>query len=396
LQVLTHLAGLAIETLPFRARAQTPTLVEIGGAGDGLPIWTAEPEPARDWREEPDRAGFEAEFEEEEPRPHGDVTAAISSAVEAPAADTGAAEPVSPWGEPAGLEAEEPGGAPAAAPKWYQLGQPEAAAQTPAAGSELRVDESIDSYWRVEDSAPAAVEESPAPAIQAVDAPAEPPPLPPTPAAPWYAPPPPMPPPLPPPVPGTSGALSTVAIPAPIVEDDATLLLQRPGAQEAPPPVPMPPPAPVADSPRYGDVDEPTHPGLAPARSQTSPIPLPPPRTWQPGETAEVAPPPDLEGPGWAFASKAAAQSLSDDAPLHEEARRLARLLVSEIKLYNEERVEEGRRNRDIYERLKEDIDRSRQMYEERVDSRVTRNTDYFYQELLRILAAGDAKALGI
>ena len=84
------------------------------------------------------------------------------------------------------------------------------------------------------------------------------------------------------------------------------------------------------------------------------------------------------------------------DEALHEEARRLARLLVSEIKLYNEERVEEGRRNRDIYERLKEDIDHSREMYEARVEPRIVRSTDYFYQELVRILAAGDARALGI
>ena len=69
---------------------------------------------------------------------------------------------------------------------------------------------------------------------------------------------------------------------------------------------------------------------------------------------------------------------------------------MSEIKLYNEEQVEDGRRNRDIYERLKEDIDRSRQMYEERVDERIRNTTDYFYQELVRILAGGDPKAMGI
>jgi hypothetical protein len=85
-----------------------------------------------------------------------------------------------------------------------------------------------------------------------------------------------------------------------------------------------------------------------------------------------------------------------DDETLHEEARRLARLLVSEIKLYNEEQVEEGRKKKDLYERLKEDIDRSRQIYEERVDPRVIQTSDYFYQELVRILAAGDARALGI
>ena len=111
--------------------------------------------------------------------------------------------------------------------------------------------------------------------------------------------------------------------------------------------------------------------------------------------TAEVRPPSGVQGPGWAFATTRVPVSPDDEA-LHEEARRLARLLVSEIKLYNEEQVEEGRRNRDIYERLKEDIDRSRQMYEERVEQRVLRSTDYFYQELVRILAAGDSKALGI
>jgi hypothetical protein len=109
----------------------------------------------------------------------------------------------------------------------------------------------------------------------------------------------------------------------------------------------------------------------------------------------EVRPPAGVQGPGWAFATTRLPAASGDEA-LHEEARRLARLLVSEIKLYNEEQVEAGRRNRDIYERLREDIDRSRQMYEERVEPRLLKSTDYFYQELVRILAAGDSKALGI
>ncbi len=113
------------------------------------------------------------------------------------------------------------------------------------------------------------------------------------------------------------------------------------------------------------------------------------------GVSSEVRPPSGIQGPGWAFATTRVPVSADDEA-LHEEARRLARLLVSEIKLYNEEQVDEGRRNRDVYERLKDDIDRSRQMYEERVEPRVLASTDYFYQELVRILAAGDPKALGI
>jgi len=69
--------------------------------------------------------------------------------------------------------------------------------------------------------------------------------------------------------------------------------------------------------------------------------------------------------------------------------------VVSEIKLYNEAKVNEGRRNKDIYERLKEDIERGRQMYTDRVAAPVRDATNYFYDELVRILAGGDAGALG-
>jgi len=86
----------------------------------------------------------------------------------------------------------------------------------------------------------------------------------------------------------------------------------------------------------------------------------------------------------------------SEDAKKHDEARRFARLLVSEIKLYNETKVEQGRRNKDLYERLKEDIDRSRQMYDERIGDDVRKVSNYFYDELVRILADGHAEALGL
>jgi hypothetical protein len=79
----------------------------------------------------------------------------------------------------------------------------------------------------------------------------------------------------------------------------------------------------------------------------------------------------------------------------HEEAKRFARLVVSEIKLYNESKVSEGRRQKDLYERLKEDIERGRQMYTDRVAAPVRDATNYFYDELVRILAGGDASALG-
>ena len=79
-----------------------------------------------------------------------------------------------------------------------------------------------------------------------------------------------------------------------------------------------------------------------------------------------------------------------------EEARRFARLLVSEIKLYNERAVLEGRDHGNLYERLRDDIDRSRQMYEERIPQDVRSGTNFFYEELVQILADGRPEALGL
>jgi hypothetical protein len=94
--------------------------------------------------------------------------------------------------------------------------------------------------------------------------------------------------------------------------------------------------------------------------------------------------------------SRGAAAPPTEDTKKHDEARRFARLLVSEIKLYNESKVEQGRKNNDLYERLKEDIDRSRQMYDERIADEVRKVSNYFYDELVRILADGRADALGL
>lgn len=80
---------------------------------------------------------------------------------------------------------------------------------------------------------------------------------------------------------------------------------------------------------------------------------------------------------------------------LHLEARKFARLLVSEIILYNEQKVIEGRKNHDLYQRLKDDIDRSRQAYEKRVAPSVAAKFDYLYDELVNTLAEGDPSKLG-
>ena len=124
------------------------------------------------------------------------------------------------------------------------------------------------------------------------------------------------------------------------------------------------------------------------------PPPAPPAHEREERASTQYIPPPNLSTRGGTPLS--GGRPGDDDSKRHDEARRFARLLVSEIKLYNEPKVDLGRKNKDLYERLKEDIDRSRQMYDERIADDVRKVSNYFYDELVRILADGDASALGL
>ncbi|MBA2340261.1 MAG: hypothetical protein H0V88_07685, partial [Pyrinomonadaceae bacterium] len=84
-----------------------------------------------------------------------------------------------------------------------------------------------------------------------------------------------------------------------------------------------------------------------------------------------------------------------EERRLHNDARRFARLLVSEIKLYNDQKVREGRDAGNIYGRLQEEIDRSRQTFDKRVAPQVAARYDYFHHELVNTLADGDPAKLG-
>jgi hypothetical protein len=78
-----------------------------------------------------------------------------------------------------------------------------------------------------------------------------------------------------------------------------------------------------------------------------------------------------------------------------QSARRFAKLLISEIKLYNEPAVRAGRQQRDLRQRLRSEIDRAQRLYEERVPPGVSARSAYFQQELVQTLADGDAALLG-
>jgi len=82
------------------------------------------------------------------------------------------------------------------------------------------------------------------------------------------------------------------------------------------------------------------------------------------------------------------------DDELRNKARRFAKLLVEEIKLYNLPKVTEGRASKDLYKRLKDDIEKSRAAYKKRFGVYIT-DVDYFANELIRILADNDRSLFG-
>jgi len=97
--------------------------------------------------------------------------------------------------------------------------------------------------------------------------------------------------------------------------------------------------------------------------------------------------------PAAAVAKPAAAPAPVEDE-VHIKAKRFAKLLVEEIKLYNHEKVAEGRNHKDLYDRLKDDIDKSRATYDHRYGQTVS-DVDYFTLELVRILGDNDRASLG-
>ena len=67
----------------------------------------------------------------------------------------------------------------------------------------------------------------------------------------------------------------------------------------------------------------------------------------------------------------------------------------SDIRLFHEPAVNEGRRHRNLLARLAPEIEKARQAYNEQVPAGVRAHTDYFHQELINTLAGGDAALLG-
>jgi hypothetical protein len=167
-------------------------------------------------------------------------------------------------------------------------------------------------------------------------------------------------------------------------------------------------------------VAEPVEPAVAPKPPATPPqrppqaqVPLP--ARPEPMVAAPVEPeieeielhpePVELAEPAPAVASVEAEPELkgefdinrlsAEEQELHRRANRVAKVSMQDIKMLHPDKVRQGRENKDLCIRLKDDIEKAHREYDRRFKPIMDHPVDYFYRWMVEILADGDAHALG-
>lgn len=72
------------------------------------------------------------------------------------------------------------------------------------------------------------------------------------------------------------------------------------------------------------------------------------------------------------------------DSP--ERAKRLARTIISDIALYNQDLIREGIENDTIFEVLSEDLEKGRKLYDSRVSPEILNSSNFFNQAIVDVL----------
>jgi len=194
---------------------------------------------------------------------------------------------------------------------------------------------------------------------------------------------------------------TVIAVKPPAVEPtilaptETTLVPASPEPALPPPVAPTPTPAPApAPEPAPVFTNSIFEPQPAPAAA-AAPAPAPAPTAPAP-PVATPAPPPVAAAP----APPAAPSTIPTGTPIpeglspedrqkHERARRLARVLASDVAIYNREKRERGMQDGNIVAVLGYEIKKSWETYKERVGTDFANATPYFRDALNEIVAEG-------
>jgi hypothetical protein len=141
-----------------------------------------------------------------------------------------------------------------------------------------------------------------------------------------------------------------------------------------------------------GGVLEPRQAALAAAVGQADglvaiTVPAPAPAS-APGHAPAPAPAQKPEILSWFSLSR-------EDRELHLRAQRFACVRVAEIRLYQSEKVKNGRAAHDLYTSVKADIDSAREAFRREYLNASESMVDYLHLELVRTLANDDAEVMG-
>lgn len=138
-----------------------------------------------------------------------------------------------------------------------------------------------------------------------------------------------------------------------------------PATPSAPPPVETPIETPVV-KPIEKPVEKPVE---KPAQAAPAPVPV-------------LVPEPDSEID-------------QENQKRHEKARRIARVIVNDIRNYNPDNLAEGIRIGNIMKTLGKEVERGRLLYIKRVAPDIVKETNYYREALINILADGQPELLG-
>ncbi len=168
-----------------------------------------------------------------------------------------------------------------------------------------------------------------------------------------------------------------VAAPPPPAPEAAAPPPPAPEVAAPPPPAPEaaapPPPAPEAAAPPPPPAPEAAAPPPPPAPEAAAPPPPPAPE-------AAAPPPPAADG----VASKSEAGGGDDKA--HKAAQRLARIIVSDIALYNQAAIDEGIKNGNLREAMGPFLDEGIAHYKDKTPEDIQSSTDYLNEALANFI----------
>lgn len=106
----------------------------------------------------------------------------------------------------------------------------------------------------------------------------------------------------------------------------------------------------------------------------------------------QVAPPPPVApalSPPQPAPTVVKAETTEAPDALVNEAKRIARLVISEIKLYNQDKIAKAVTRREVLDLLKNDLIKGKQHYNTRIASKLPPGPDYFMETVKEILLAG-------